>query len=88
MKWKGRRQSSNVEDRESEHLPEIPDGTRMFATGEIWKNTPKTEKARKEINAAKDVGKRGNNVPTPTPRPKNFKSHDNLVTPGKWNTKC
>ena len=83
MKWKGRRQSTNVEDRELEPLPEIPDGTIMF-TGEEYRRTPATTKKEKEINAAKDVGRRGNSVPTPTSRPK---SHNNLVTPGKWFTK-
>lgn len=83
MKWKGRRQSKNVEDRETEPLPGIPDGEMMF-TGEVYRRTPDVIKQEKEINAAKEVGRKGNNVPTPTPRPK---SHNNLVTPGKWFTK-
>jgi hypothetical protein len=84
MKWKGLRQSTNVEDRTLEPTPEIPDGTIMAGDGSVWHNTTETEQRRKESNAAKDVARRGNNVPTPTSRPK---THDNLVTPGKWTTK-
>lgn len=87
MKWRGQRQSTNVEDRTLDPLPDIPDGAQMVQ-GYTWKKTPEGEKARARINAERDVARRGSDVPTPTPRPSDgFKSHDNLVTPGKWRTK-
>lgn len=90
MKWKGRRQSTNVQDVTLDPLPEIPDGAPMLYEEQPWKNTPQTESNRKTENVRRNLEQRGDNVPTPTPRPKGPKdngSHDNLVTPGKWNTK-
>lgn len=84
MKWKGRRQSTNVEDRQLEPLPEIQDGEVMAGDGSIWQNTVETEKKRKQINAEKDVARKGSNVPLPTSRPKITHTQ---VTPGKWITK-
>lgn len=86
MKWRGQRQSTNVEDRTLDPLPDIPDGTQLVQ-GYTWKKTPAGDKNRLQENANRDVARRGNNVPTPTPRPDNSKTHDNLVTPGKWKTK-
>lgn len=83
MKWKGRRQSTNVEDRTLEPLEEGVEGEVIFGTGEVYRRTPEVVKREKEINAAKEVGRKRNNVPTPTPRPKITKTQ---VTPGKWKT--
>lgn len=107
MKWKGRRQSNNIEDKTNDPLPDIPEGTVMFGTGEIYhkdsdpyQTRPKEQKySRDDVKVAKELGrlnKEGktpvptprpkNDVPTPTPNPKS-RTHDNLVTPGKWTTK-
>lgn len=98
MKWKGRRQSTNIEDKTLDYTPpkegEMVIGG-MFGNGPGM-NTPYSSKdpdAKKwneQNKVEKDVARRGDNVPTPTPRPSGPKdngSHDNLVTPGKWNTK-
>lgn len=78
MKWKGRRQSKNIEDRRTndgrttwEHENSI--------SSQIVKDS---EHDRKERDVAKELGKHNRNktTPTPTPRP-------NQVTPGKWKTK-
>lgn len=86
MKWKGRRQSTNVQDARNDPLPDIPDGTVMFGTGEIYHETKYSEQQKKQANAEREVQQRGDNVPTPTINPRS-KTHDNLVTPGKWVTK-
>lgn len=90
MKWRGGRQSTNVEDRQLDPLPNIQDGEIMFGTGEMYHpDDPKTKQQIKEINAAKEVGRLGKTKPIPVPldRPKDNGTHDNLVTPGKWKTK-
>lgn len=86
MKWKGRRQSDNIEDDTNDPLPEIPDGEVMFGTGEIYHNSKYTEDQKKQTNAERDVRRRGDNVPTPSPSPKRSITKTQ-VTPGKWTTK-
>lgn len=93
MKWKGRPQSTNVEDQTLTDV-NIPDGSKVFVGGqEGWKTFDRTkDPAAKQwddnVRVSKDIARRGNNVPTPTPRPSDgFVSHDNIVTPGKWRTK-
>lgn len=98
MKWKGRRQSDNVIDQTLVDTPpregeEVLGG--MFGNGPgmnkpYSSKDPKAKSWNDNIRVSKDIARRGNNVPTPTPRPSGPKdngSHDNLVTPGKWNTK-
>lgn len=91
MKWKGRPQNmQDIEDVRLDPLPDIPEGAPMIHENRNWKNTPGVIQSKNEENARRDVARRGDNVPTPTPRPtgpKDNGSHDNLVTPGKWNTK-
>lgn len=91
MKWKGRRQSTNVEDRTNESPVEIPEGAKMFdgsIMGVNKKRGPNTEfnpSDPAEMKVVRELGKRNieGTTPTPTPRPT---THDNLVTPGKWKT--
>lgn len=91
MKWKGRRESANVEDGRGESVEVtiedlinddfIPNGP--VNTGkpdrdkvEKWKKTHSDKMAENEI---RKLDKRGK-IPTPTPRPKG------QVTPGDWKT--
>lgn len=83
MKWKGRRQSTNVEDATLDPLPDIWDGEDVRGIGP-WHNTPTTEAKKKQVNAERDVARRGDNVPTPTSRPGTITKTQ--VTPGKWKT--
>lgn len=87
MKLKGRRQSTNVEDRRNEKT-EIPDGAQL-TDGSIYYN-PKTSSAGtrdpKIIDVARELGRhnREKTTPVPTPRP----NISNIqVTPGKWKTR-
>lgn len=94
MKWKGGRQSKNVEDKTNDPLPDIPDGTIMFGTGEIYHKeedpyqNPKKEQrySKDDVKVAKELGRlnREGKNPIPTPNPKIIRTQ---VTPGKWITK-
>lgn len=93
MKWKGLRQSVNIEDKTLEDV-NIPNGAKVYVGG--YGSGYKTFDRRKDpaakewddrVRAGKKVARMGDNVPTPTPRPNNEKTHDNIVTPGKWTTK-
>jgi hypothetical protein len=84
MKWKGRRQSKNVEIRDT---PEpFQDGDILFETGKVYRKGSKDDKtfSESDVKVAKELGKhhRNKTTPTPTPRPKMTQ-----VTPGKWTTK-
>lgn len=85
MKWKGRRQSKNVEDKTDDPLPDIPDGTIMFGTGEIY-HKEEDPYQKSDLKVAKELGRlnRENKNPIPTPNPKITRTQ---VTPGKWVTK-
>lgn len=96
MKWKGRRQSENVEDDTTDTPPEIPAGTKMV-DGSVWGGNKKYSDGNTEFNpndpaevkVVRELGKKNitGKTPIPTPRPKDNGTHDNLVTPGKWVTK-
>jgi hypothetical protein len=80
------KKNSNVEDRTLDPLPNIPDGTVMFGTGERYNSKdPATQQEVKDINTAKEVARLGKTkpIPTPTSRPKIIRTQ---VTPGKWKT--
>lgn len=97
MKWKGRRQSKNVEDRQLEDV-KIPNGAEIFVNvlddnddgkrdGYKTFNRKKDPAAKEwddRVRAEKNLARRGNNVPTPSPNPRTINSQ---VTPGKWITK-
>lgn len=98
MKWKGRRQSKNIEDRTDEIPPQIPDGTKL-ANGDIYvrpkgktiKVSPDIEfnpDDETEMGVIRDLARRNarGTTPTPTPRPSS-KATKIQVTPGKWKTK-
>lgn len=70
--WKGRRQSDNIEDARGRKMVRDPMLETNVTLGPISVPT-KREKLPKQ-------------VPIPPERPR-FKSHNNLVTPGKWRTK-
>lgn len=95
MKWKGGRQSTNVEDRTDEAPPKIPEGAPMI-DGTVWggnkkkgSNTEFNPNDPAEVKVVKELGKKNitKSTPIPTPRPTDNGTHDNLVTPGKWKTK-
>lgn len=87
MKTKGRRQSTNIEDRSREvFTPE--EGEVMYPTGEIY-HKPKDSNIhdKKEIEVAKELGKHNRNKTTPIPTPRPLNIVKTQVTPGKWTTK-
>jgi hypothetical protein len=88
----------NVEDRTTDIPPDPQEGEKLWGGGVYHK--PKNTKIsddvefnpddKKEMSVVKELAKKNieGTTPTPTPRPSDgFKSHDNLVTPGKWRTK-
>lgn len=95
MKWKGRRQSKNLEDKTDE-IVVIPEGEKMFG-GYRWDkrmdNLPakmKREELERKKTNSKDEHKvktelhrhdRDGTTPTPSPKPKRIQ-----VTPGEWKT--
>lgn len=95
MKWKGRPQSINVEDKtledftpkEGEMILGGPFGGGPKSNAPFSSKNPNAKKWNDQVRATKEVARMGNNVPTPTPRPTDNGTHDNLVTPGKWKTK-
>jgi len=98
MKWKGGRQSTNIEDKTLEDFTpkegEVVMGG-MFGNGPgsnqpFSSKNPKAKQWNDQVRVSKDIARRGDDVPTPTPRPSgptDNGTHDNLVTPGKWKTK-
>ncbi len=107
MKWKGRRESKNLEDGRGESVevtiedlinddfvPDGPAGPSKRPNNETNKKVDEYIKKNKDwMYAAEEVAQRGDNVPTPTPRPKTIpdtkqnKSGLTQVTPGNWKTK-
>lgn len=100
MKWRQYRQSTNVIDSTDDPPPQWPDGVKM-TNGEIY-HKPKNETVKvnkdvefnpddsKEMAVVRELAKKQSEgkIPIPTPRPSpKSKTHDNLVTPGKWKTK-
>lgn len=73
MRLKGRRQSTNVEDRRGEKVV-IPEGTKLV-DGTIYHNPNPTTLEKKM---------RKNSIPIPTPRPR---IQNIQVTPGKYKSK-
>lgn len=99
MKWKGRRQSTNVIDNRDEISALIQNDKTRYTGGVIPKDAPKmTKKDKEEIHKNAKVRRTLNELdeagktPIPTPKPsqkrERVKSPINAqVTPGKWTTK-
>lgn len=100
MKWKGRRESTNVYDGRNDSVAVTPEdliNDDFVPNGPAgpWKR-PKNETNRKVdeyikknkdwMYAAEEVAQRGNNVPTPTENPRRKEKTRTQVTPGTWNT--
>ncbi len=88
MKWKGRRQSNNIEDmRDDDAIKTIIKNSTVEYDGGVSPGALPKDKSRLEgeSKVQKELSKHDKNktIPTPTPRPSQ-KMERIQVTPGKW----
>ena len=84
MKWRGRRQSTNVEDGGSDEVARIIADT--YGTNGRYESDP-NDKEQDTIYDDTDqiLHPRKKPIPKPTPNPRRKKQYSTQVTPGKWN---
>lgn len=96
MKWRGRRQSTNIEDQSDPISDLIRMDNTEYKGGKSPFDVPlkpRNKHTTKEIEVARELGKhnREGTTPVPTPRPEPKTSRlskitKTQVTPGKWTT--